>query len=218
MTRKTKRNFLDRKDMTVNREGGGQFVEKYLRNWILFPFDWFVISLFDSLMYHVCFRLFSHHFVPHLSFPCFVLCLHCDRMIVICVGHRHLHRDSWIITTKLASLVSGVDKSPSSEFKPVISNPHVRVFQNGSLAVNNVQKSDAASYLCQVSNSIGSGLSKVVKLTVHGECESILILVVCVILDKTHAIESRSARKWKRIANRGCKHLQGSYDNHEYTS
>jgi hypothetical protein len=72
------------------------------------------------------------------------------------------------------SKTEGLDKNPSSDFKPVISNPHVRVFQNGSLALNNVQKSDAASYLCQVSNSIGTGLSKVIKLTVHGEQNSFL--------------------------------------------
>ena len=55
----------------------------------------------------------------------------------------------------------------SGEFKPVISGSHLRVFQNGSLAIHSVQKSDSASYLCQVTNSIGTGLSKVIKLTVH---------------------------------------------------
>lgn len=66
---------------------------------------------------------------------------------------------------------TGTDKN--SDFKSVISNPHMRVFQNGSLAVNNVQRNDAASFLCQVSNGIGPGLSKVVTLTVNGETLSI---------------------------------------------
>ena len=56
-----------------------------------------------------------------------------------------------------------------SEFKPVISSPHIRVFENGSLAIHNAQKSDAAFYLCQASNGIGPGLSKVLNLTVHGK-------------------------------------------------
>lgn len=64
--------------------------------------------------------------------------------------------------------LAGLEKNPPSDFKPVISNPHMRVFQNGSLAVTAVTRSDSASYLCQISNGIGSGLSKVVKLTVHG--------------------------------------------------
>ncbi|KAI1289730.1 Down syndrome cell adhesion molecule -like protein [Halotydeus destructor] len=56
---------------------------------------------------------------------------------------------------------------PPAEFKPINSSPHLRVFQNGSLAVHNVQKSDSAFYLCQANNGIGSGLSKVIKLTVN---------------------------------------------------
>lgn len=58
--------------------------------------------------------------------------------------------------------------NPSPEFKPVISNPHVRVFQNGSLAISSVARADGANYLCQVTNGIGSGLSKVISLTVNG--------------------------------------------------
>lgn len=42
-------------------------------------------------------------------------------------------------------------KQPPVEFKPVISSPHIRVFENGSLAIHSAQKSDAAFYLCQVS-------------------------------------------------------------------
>lgn len=51
----------------------------------------------------------------------------------------------------------------------MISNAHMRVLQNGSLVVTDVKKTDAGSYLCQVSNGIGSGLSKVITLTVNGQ-------------------------------------------------
>lgn len=57
--------------------------------------------------------------------------------------------------------------SPSAEFKPILSSSRSRVFQNGSLVIHSVVKSDEAEYLCQVTNSVGSGLSKVIKLTVH---------------------------------------------------
>lgn len=60
-------------------------------------------------------------------------------------------------------------KQPPAEFKPVTSNPHIRVFQNGSLAIHSAQKSDAAFYLCQATNGIGPDLSKVFKLTVNGK-------------------------------------------------
>lgn len=66
------------------------------------------------------------------------------------------------------AVVPAADKQ-AQDFKAVISNPHMRVFQNGSLAVGNVHKKDAGSYLCQVSNGVGPGLSKVVLLTVNGQ-------------------------------------------------
>lgn len=57
--------------------------------------------------------------------------------------------------------------SASAEFKPILSSSRSRVFQNGSLVIHSVVKSDEGEYLCQVTNSVGSGLSKVIKVTVH---------------------------------------------------
>lgn len=45
----------------------------------------------------------------------------------------------------------------------------MRVFENGTLIVYNVQRSDAGYYMCQASNGIGAGLSKVIKMTVKGK-------------------------------------------------
>lgn len=45
----------------------------------------------------------------------------------------------------------------------------MRVFENGSLIIYNTQRTDAGYYLCQATNGIGPGISKVVKLTVHGK-------------------------------------------------
>lgn len=45
----------------------------------------------------------------------------------------------------------------------------MRVFENGSLIIYNTQRTDAGYYLCQASNEVGAGLSRVIKLTVHGE-------------------------------------------------
>lgn len=49
-----------------------------------------------------------------------------------------------------------------------------RVLQNGSLLIHNIRSEDKGYYLCQATNGIGVGLSKVVYLTVHGQCYVIL--------------------------------------------
>ncbi|XP_015789143.1 Down syndrome cell adhesion molecule-like protein Dscam2 isoform X2 [Tetranychus urticae] len=61
----------------------------------------------------------------------------------------------------------GYQQEPPTNFKPINSSPHLLVFENGSLAIHNAQKSDAGYYLCQTNNNIGAGLSKVIKLTVN---------------------------------------------------
>lgn len=53
------------------------------------------------------------------------------------------------------------------EFTPISSSSHLHVFENGSLAIHNTEEADMGYYLCQASNGIGQGLSKVIKLTVH---------------------------------------------------
>lgn len=45
----------------------------------------------------------------------------------------------------------------------------MRVFENGSLIIYNTQRTDAGYYLCQANNGVGPGLSRVIKLTVHGK-------------------------------------------------
>ncbi|KAI1278123.1 Down syndrome cell adhesion molecule-like protein Dscam2 [Halotydeus destructor] len=52
-------------------------------------------------------------------------------------------------------------------YAPISSGPQFEVYANGSLLIKNVQEDDGAYYLCQASNSIGPGLSKVLTLTVH---------------------------------------------------
>ncbi|RWS27565.1 Down syndrome cell adhesion molecule-like protein Dscam2, partial [Leptotrombidium deliense] len=57
--------------------------------------------------------------------------------------------------------------SAARNFKSIVSSPHLHVYENGSLAVHDSRDADGGFYLCQASNGIGSGLSKVVKITVH---------------------------------------------------
>lgn len=45
----------------------------------------------------------------------------------------------------------------------------VGVAGNGSLVISRVSRDHAGFYLCQASNGIGPGLSKLIRLTVHGK-------------------------------------------------
>ncbi|XP_067138815.1 cell adhesion molecule Dscam1-like isoform X2 [Centruroides vittatus] len=59
------------------------------------------------------------------------------------------------------------DGDSPRDFKSIVSSPHLQVFENGSLAIHDVKEIDSGYYLCQASNGIGHGLSKVLKLKVH---------------------------------------------------
>lgn len=47
---------------------------------------------------------------------------------------------------------------------------HIESHPNGTLAIARVAQEHAGNLLCQASNGIGADLSKLIRLTVHGEC------------------------------------------------
>ncbi|XP_067123055.1 cell adhesion molecule Dscam1-like [Centruroides vittatus] len=57
--------------------------------------------------------------------------------------------------------------SSPHHYTVIASGPHYEVYANGSLLIKNVEEDDGGYYLCQATNGIASGLSKVVFLTVH---------------------------------------------------
>ncbi|XP_075546074.1 cell adhesion molecule Dscam1-like [Dermacentor variabilis] len=57
--------------------------------------------------------------------------------------------------------------SKPSEYKVIISNSHIHALENGSLMVREAERNDTGFYLCQASNGVGSGISKVIELKVH---------------------------------------------------
>ncbi|CAL1268402.1 unnamed protein product [Larinioides sclopetarius] len=59
------------------------------------------------------------------------------------------------------------EESGPRDYKTIISNSHIHALENGSLMIREAEQNDAGYYLCQATNGIGSGLSKVVELTVH---------------------------------------------------
>ena len=65
--------------------------------------------------------------------------------------------------------------------RTVISNSHMHTLENGSLTINDVTPDDEGAYLCQANNGVGSGLSKLVQLKVHGmyyECKPFILLIL----------------------------------------
>ncbi|XP_063224746.1 cell adhesion molecule Dscam2-like [Bacillus rossius redtenbacheri] len=60
-----------------------------------------------------------------------------------------------------------VVKDQSNDYAPIESGPNVNVYGNGSLLIRAVDSLDAGQYMCQASNGIGAGLSKVVLLRVN---------------------------------------------------
>ena len=67
-----------------------------------------------------------------------------------------------------SSLDSSAAPSSPRYYSVISSGPHFEVYPNGSLLIKNSLEEDSGFYLCQASNSIGPGISKLLTLTVHG--------------------------------------------------
>lgn len=69
--------------------------------------------------------------------------------------------------------ISGLHQSgghqPTHYFRTLVSNSHMHTLENGSLMIRDVAEEDSGVYLCQANNGVGSGLSKVITLKVHGK-------------------------------------------------
>ncbi|XP_042909125.1 cell adhesion molecule Dscam1 isoform X2 [Parasteatoda tepidariorum] len=57
-------------------------------------------------------------------------------------------------------------ESTAGDFTYVHSSPRAHRFNNGTLVLSEVEESDSGSYLCQASNGIGAGLSKIITIKV----------------------------------------------------
>lgn len=53
-------------------------------------------------------------------------------------------------------------------------NPNVRVIDDGTLNIGNIQKSHEGYYLCEANNGIGMGLSAVIYVRVQGLFEVVI--------------------------------------------
>lgn len=60
----------------------------------------------------------------------------------------------------------------SNDYQPLVdgSDGRLTILPNGSLWTASAGPQDEGHYLCRANNGIGSGLSKVIYVSVHGEC------------------------------------------------
>lgn len=59
--------------------------------------------------------------------------------------------------------------SGNLEFRDILSGYRHQVYGNGSLIIQEVDKSDESYFMCQISNGVGAGLSRVMFLKVNGK-------------------------------------------------
>lgn len=59
--------------------------------------------------------------------------------------------------------------SGNLEFRDILSGYRHQVYGNGSLIIQEVDKSDEGYFMCQISNGVGAGLSRVMYLKVNGK-------------------------------------------------
>lgn len=71
----------------------------------------------------------------------------------------------FIIKKITNNVFAGVQPGDYKDFKP--NNPDIRV-EDGTLMINNIQKTNEGYYLCEAVNGIGSGLSAVILISVQG--------------------------------------------------
>lgn len=70
------------------------------------------------------------------------------------------------------------------EYRQILSGPDYQVFENGTLGIAQVRVSDRGSYLCQASNGVGTGLSTVINLRVHGKIFLNSVIVVEILIPR----------------------------------
>lgn len=67
------------------------------------------------------------------------------------------------------NLTTGEQSGEYRELNYAGGNSGIESHSNGSLIISKVSEEHGGNFLCQASNGIGASLSKLIRLTVHGE-------------------------------------------------
>lgn len=119
-------------------------------------------------MHHACMcTVFEYQYLllqKHFLFKC--LCLKGGE-----IETAELHLVKFVYSTRkyrlliLLQLIAGDTPGDYKDLKP--NNPNIKV-EDGTLTINNIQKTNEGYYLCEAVNGIGSGLSAVILISVQG--------------------------------------------------
>ncbi|KAI1289732.1 Down syndrome cell adhesion molecule-like protein 1 -like protein [Halotydeus destructor] len=71
-----------------------------------------------------------------------------------------------IPSVRWARAEESLDQFPV-DYKPLVSSPHMQVYENGSLVIHGTKQADEGFYQCHANNGVGFGLNKVVRLTIN---------------------------------------------------
>lgn len=75
------------------------------------------------------------------------------------------------LTSRIASLLSTPIEGNNKqwEYLPVYDSLRYTNLANGSLAIANVSQREQGFYLCSAANGFGPEVTKLIKITIHGE-------------------------------------------------
>lgn len=80
----------------------------------------------------------------------------------------------FVFDLKLTAFNQFYSRIKTKQKRSIVSSPHLQVFENGSLNILDARDSDVGHYMCQATNGVGPGLSKVIKVTVNGKCSFVV--------------------------------------------
>jgi len=86
-------------------------------------------------------------------------------------GQSRAHPRTQLTSQSHAPKWIGAESANSAwDYVPVYDNLRYTILPNGSLAIANVTQREQGYYMCSAKNGFGPEVTKLIKITVHGEC------------------------------------------------
>lgn len=82
----------------------------------------------------------------------------------------HYDEISKILYLRTLTFPTHLSEAAQGSYHDLLRSPDLQQLTNGTLLLTKVDKSTAGRYVCEATNGIGAGLSKVIQVTVNGKC------------------------------------------------